>query len=286
MHSCWHLWRPIALLALLGPGWSDEAPAPSPLRWETQTLRLQANWPQPAVEGRFRFTVAGTAPVTIAAVNTSCGCTVVDFQPGTFAPGQQGELPVRMSLEVEEGVQSRKVYVRCVPDQVETLVVEATVHRYLHLEPNALSWRAGQSRTSRDIRIEAATPTPVHVLEVRNDNPAFRLELQTQEPGRRYRLRVTPPAGEPPQRMARLTVRTDFPVAAPIEYPLYAQVLSLPDLPLSTRLFKLLENPVLLALGALLPLLAVAAGLVAWLRRPPAAPAAPPDSPANPPPAA
>ncbi|MBI1369318.1 MAG: DUF1573 domain-containing protein, partial [Planctomycetes bacterium] len=56
---------------------SVTAPAQAQLKWREHEVRLEAAPADVSATGKFQFTNAGTTPITISSVTTSCGCTTI-----------------------------------------------------------------------------------------------------------------------------------------------------------------------------------------------------------------
>jgi len=76
----------------------------------------------------FKFTNTGDADLIIHKVETSCGCTVPEYDRKPVAPGQQGAIRVRFDSDGKEGAQYKivKVTSNC-KDNIFELVVRGEV---------------------------------------------------------------------------------------------------------------------------------------------------------------
>ena len=59
----------------------------------------------------FHFTNTGNAPLLISTVNSSCGCTVVDYPREPIAPGKTGTIKATYDSKGHHGFQSRTLTV-------------------------------------------------------------------------------------------------------------------------------------------------------------------------------
>lgn len=63
-------------------------------------------------KAKFKFTVLGSAPLTISAVHAACGCTVVEAQKNReYLPGESGEIAVTLDTTDFSGVMKKNVTV-------------------------------------------------------------------------------------------------------------------------------------------------------------------------------
>lgn len=72
------------------------------------TVKESAGW----IEHEFKFTNTGTAPLAIATVSTSCGCTKPEFPAKPIAPGSSGKIKLRFTPEGIKGGFTRTAKVR------------------------------------------------------------------------------------------------------------------------------------------------------------------------------
>ncbi len=76
----------------------------------------------------FHFTNTGDSELIINRVETSCGCTVPEYDRSPVAPGKQGHIRVRFDSDGKEGTQYKtvKVTTNC-KDNIFDLVVRGEV---------------------------------------------------------------------------------------------------------------------------------------------------------------
>lgn len=76
----------------------------------------------------FNFTNTGNAELIIQRVETSCGCTVPEYDRAPVAPGKQGMIRVRFDSDGKEGTQYKtiKVVTNC-KDNIFDLVLRGEV---------------------------------------------------------------------------------------------------------------------------------------------------------------
>jgi hypothetical protein len=63
------------------------------------------------VDYSFKFTNAGTEPILISNVVTSCGCTITKFSREPIAPGKSSEITVTFKTAGRIGKQSKNIIV-------------------------------------------------------------------------------------------------------------------------------------------------------------------------------
>lgn len=90
----------IAIIASL-TAWADKAndakPAPAITFKEVTHDFGVINEADGWVEHEFEYTNSGSAPLAIATVSTSCGCTKPEFSPKPLAPGKSAKIKLRFT---------------------------------------------------------------------------------------------------------------------------------------------------------------------------------------------
>ncbi len=72
------------------------------------TIKESDGW----IEHEFKFTNTGTAPLAIATVSASCGCTKPEFPAKPIAAGKSGNIKIRFTPEGLKGGFTRTAKVR------------------------------------------------------------------------------------------------------------------------------------------------------------------------------
>ena len=72
------------------------------------TVKESDGW----IEHEFKFTNTGTAPLAIATVSASCGCTKPEFPTKPIAAGHSGKIKIRFTPEGLKGGFTRTAKVR------------------------------------------------------------------------------------------------------------------------------------------------------------------------------
>ncbi len=184
------------------------------LVWERTQVEVAATQPgQAEITGEFVFTNAGSVPVRIRSVQTSCSCTTAAWDRTAVEPGGQGKIRMTFDVGRRQGRRATRVVVET--DQrgaapVELLFV-VNIPVPVQIEPRLLLWTAEEPRTPKQVRVELAGQPPARVVGVVCDNPAFRVSEERQAGDRRMTITVAPPEGPGPAK-GRLEVRLDPPL--------------------------------------------------------------------------
>jgi hypothetical protein len=200
-------------------------PAFAQLKWDTTEQSLKAKPGDREIVATYRFTNAGTTPVTIDTVKTSCGCTTAALAKNDYAPGESGQIVGRMDIGSRTGHQEKSIVVTTKqnPKSPTVLRLLADIPEPVVMKPTFVMWALGESPTTKTIDIKVTDGFPVKLLKVDSDNPDIKVEVSEVHPGVEVEVKVTPKNTARPES-ATLLVRTDYPTDNPQTYYAYARV--------------------------------------------------------------
>ncbi|MDQ3624232.1 MAG: DUF1573 domain-containing protein, partial [Verrucomicrobiota bacterium] len=200
------------------------ASARAELRWEKPSQTFHRTPADDFVETKFKFTNAGSAPVTIKQVRSSCNCTTARLPKKTFAPGESGEIGVKFTFGNRKGGQRKIITVKTDDSaQPSELNLVVWIAEPLTLAPALVFWRIGEAPTTKTVRITVDPRTPVRIKAVTSSSPRIAARLETLKAGEQYALQVQP-AETVEKEAAQLSVQTDFPPDAPRSYTVHARI--------------------------------------------------------------
>lgn len=183
-----HLRRHL-LTALLGFG----ALTGQALQWKADTITVTAAPLQQTQDIVFEFTNSGTKPVALVDLQTNCDCLDVSADRPTYAPGAHGVLKARFTIGDRAGLYERVILV--VTDESPTpvrLKVRIEVPETATATPRSVQWTLNEPLAAKPVELIAAPGLAIDFAEAQPTNDAFTVRLETLEPGRRYRLHLTP----------------------------------------------------------------------------------------------
>lgn len=201
-------------------------PASAGLQWENESLTIDAGPFDEEATGVFAFTNTGDTAVTIASVESSCGCTVPELDKKTYAPGESGELRAVFTFSGREGVQTKTILVTsddaAAPRQELKLTVN--IPRLFEVEPRFVVWRKDQPADPKTISIRVLMPDVVQLAEVesRDERFATKFEPVADTPGA-FVLTITP-QDTSAEAQASIIVKTTAPETTPRVITVYALV--------------------------------------------------------------
>lgn len=171
----------------------------------------------------------GAAPLVIYRVQSDCGCTRVRLEDKLIHPGEQITVQVCLMLKGRAGGQHKRVTIESNdpdhPRLVLSLIGVAVAE--VELKPDRIYWGnlpsdAAQVKTV-DIRFDESAPGQVTGAGV--NSPAFAVDLETNKPGRAYRIRIRP---VPPLAFGRFAtnvwITTDAPRYPQLSVPMQGRV--------------------------------------------------------------
>jgi Protein of unknown function (DUF1573) len=81
------------------------------IQFETSSYNFGTITEGSTIKQVFKFKNVGTVPLVIADIQTSCGCTVPEWQHATIAAGASSEVRVQFNSEGKEGAQEKPIRV-------------------------------------------------------------------------------------------------------------------------------------------------------------------------------
>lgn len=165
------------------------------LVWERKVIEAAADQGQPEdVKAEFVFRNAGSRPVTITDVETSCGCTTAAPNQRTYAPGEGGRISVSFAVGDRTGLQEKFITVITAgaDEKAADLLLRVNIREYVALEPRWVVWGLDEKPVEKTITCHALQAQAVTLGEVKSTHPALTVRVETLEAGRRYRLHFTP----------------------------------------------------------------------------------------------
>lgn len=170
-----------------------------------------------SVQATFTLRNEGDAPLHVADVRTSCGCTTTVLEKRDLAPGEEMPLAATLSLKNRRGPQSKRVTIGSNdPDQPNVLaIIQGTAIRHLTITPSIIylfSAPQGQPIT-RTVEILSDHNAPFRILTIEASHPDLAIGVEPLSTSA-YRLSLTLPPTWPAGRINEsLRIHTDHPHA-------------------------------------------------------------------------
>ncbi len=218
------------------PAPSQPEPAPAQgtpsIKWEQAEYDFGSVYQQEQPEHEFVFTNAGTAPLRIEQVITTCACAVGKTPDKPIAPGENGSITVTFLAGRMRGKTTKYIFVVSNdPAQKRSmLTIKAEVKLEADVVPSGLyfgSLKVGDT-VERPIVIRPVEVKSFRIVEVKSESPLITVappeHAGPPEPDGSYRLMVKiGPADKAGQINSRLVVRTDLPHQKELLIPVYGR---------------------------------------------------------------
>ncbi len=195
------------------------------LVWEQKLVELRAQPGDEQVEATYHFRNAGSFPVKITKLTSSCGCTTPQLTKDTYAPGESGEVLVTFKIGSRIGLQKKTIEVRTEPPVADPVVlgIYTDIKENVELDRRIVFWSRGEKPVAREIHIKVLQADPVRIVRAEASDSRLRVELQAVEAGREYLVRLTPADTASPLR-GDVTLHADTPANAPQTFTIKARV--------------------------------------------------------------
>lgn len=128
-----HILYPILLLSILLACRGKSKPDPGPLpdtriEWKQKNQHFGTIASGEIVSHTFYFKNTGAANLIIRDVETSCGCTAVNYDKAPIPPGREGKIEIEFNSEGRYGKQYKEIRIFAnIPEKTATLSFTAEV---------------------------------------------------------------------------------------------------------------------------------------------------------------
>jgi hypothetical protein len=126
------------------------------------------------------FANAGTTPVTISDLTTSCACTTAVEDKRIYAAGQKGIITAKFSIGDRLGLQIKKIRVRTQDDKDKgesLLTMKIFIPPGPSITPKITSWEVGSEATEKTVIISIPQDSDYTVTSVQSSDQHFRAQL-------------------------------------------------------------------------------------------------------------
>ena len=182
------------------------------------------------VDVTFRFQNAGSAPLMIDRVRTSCGCTAALLSSDILAPGEVGEVEAEFDSTRFKGRVSKTIYLYTndPETQVAQLTIEGNIEETLAAEPSRLDFQNLQAGETKTLQVELfnRSDRSVTLGAVQVTNPQLQADLAASVlgPGESTSLAVVAEPKAAGRLSGYVIIPTDHPDVTQIRLPVYGRV--------------------------------------------------------------
>ncbi len=211
--------RFLPILLFLGAAWAH-----AELVWENPTQEFQRTPEDRELSVPFGFRNTGAAPVTIAKVTSSCGCTTAELPKKTFAPGEVGALTAKFVFGGRRGPQAKSIAVTTDDGKTAQLSFQCLIaDDPVAVLQSLVWWRVGEAAEPKQVALTLPPGGKVKITAVASTNPRVAATLATVQEGEKYAVHIRP-ADTAQQESAEVFVQTDFPPEGPKAYTIQVRV--------------------------------------------------------------
>lgn len=156
--------------------------------------RIKASEP---VRHDFIVTNTGNAVLDILTVQPGCpGCTTALPWDRQIQPGQTGKIPIQFNPFGFSGSMTKSVTVSCNDPAQPSHVLQfrANIWQPIDVQPTYVYFMPAEGEETNEtkvVRIVSNLEEPLTLNPPQCDNPAFKLELKTLQPGKEFALHVS-----------------------------------------------------------------------------------------------
>ncbi len=169
------------------------------LEWSPTLLTARLAPGQEEIALTFHVRNTGAAPVTVNAVEPSCGCTTAAMEPRVIPVGGTAQLRATYRAGGRSGTVHRDIVVKS-DAGLDTVSFAIEHPDWFKLDRASLVWAPRTPRTEKSARLEIADGVAARLDQPRVEKPGSftaRLDADPTAPGR-YLLRVAPLADASP----------------------------------------------------------------------------------------
>ncbi len=165
------------------------------LDWKTETLNLTTAPFQQEISVNFEFGNHSAKPVTIREIETSCSCVRADSDRKLYDPGSSGTITAKFTVGDRGGLYERILTVITDENAPPTrLMLRVEVPDLAAVAPRSVSWQLAGEPTEKIVEVKSIAGLEIIFSKAESTSNAFSAHLETVEPGRLYRLHITPAA--------------------------------------------------------------------------------------------
>lgn len=164
------------------------------LTWESRSADVAARIDQTEISAEYRFTNAGTTPITITSVYSPCPCISAPLSKTQYAPGETGVLTVRFQLGDRTGQSHQIIKVETDdPTQPQTVLsLDVQIPQVWTMPQRFINWTIGEALSSKEVMIGISGDEPLKLVDAVVLDGPMKAVLREDEPGRRYTILITP----------------------------------------------------------------------------------------------
>jgi hypothetical protein len=180
----------------------------------------------------FAFTNVGNALLEVGDVAPLCGCMKAGEWSRKVEPGQAGTIPIRYDSRLYTGPFAKSINVTCNDTSQPALMlqIKGTVWRPIEITPPSavLNLSADTPSNATVVRLISHLDEPLTLSDLKCNNAAVSVQLQTNQSGKEYQVVVTTvPPWPTNSQQGQITLKTSTTNMSVIDLKLFVNVLPL-----------------------------------------------------------
>ncbi len=202
------------------------------------------------VQVTYYFTNVGKEVLEVPSVTPGCGCTAAGEWSKRVEPGQTGTIPLQFDTHNYSGSVLKGITVLSSDKSQATVILQlsGTIYKPIDVNPPypILAIQPDSPNSSTVVQITNNMEQPLSLFRPEGDTNTYRFALETNEPGRLFKLTITAvPPGKPGVSSSKVTLRTSASDTPLLDIPFTATVVPivtvsptqivLPQAPLATK---------------------------------------------------
>lgn len=175
------------------------------LAFETVLKDVHASASADQVTVEFAFENVSDSVVRLGGLEVHCSClkgeiVPAELYPNGIKPGEKGMIRSVFELGQFRGTVEKTIGVLFEGDEKASLALRVRVHVpvLFEIEPQTLIWELGGATETQTFDIKVTHENPINILKHTVSSQVFPYEVEIVEPGRRYKVHVTPTSTEKP----------------------------------------------------------------------------------------
>lgn len=175
-------------------------PLRAELKFETPIIDADAGLNDTTLVREYKFSNAGSKPITITQADAGCSCLAIEVAAGkfTYAPGETGTIRATFQIGNFQGTVEKPIYIWLEGDAEKspssTISLRVHIPVIIAIEPKTLKWEDGETKGTKSIDVKMDHEKPIQITSVSTSNESFSAKIVTVEEGKHYKVEVTPSA--------------------------------------------------------------------------------------------
>jgi hypothetical protein len=183
------------LACCLWAGEIEAGAATQIVRWDQEKIAATISDVEKSFHATFPFQNVSNGPITIIAVNASCGCTTAKLSKYTYNKLERGKIEVDVDTETRVGHQRITLSVGIKELSAPVMLeLELEISPPVSAQPSLIFWKLDSKPDPRIVEISINRDRQILIQDVKSDNANFLTTLTREQSNGaiRYKLQIAP----------------------------------------------------------------------------------------------